>query len=132
MSPLKPALHPGWPLLWWPLATAEDAGPHSRPRGAVLLVARLIGGGLVLGVNGDVARAGFVVIRPVKLFRDAEEILVGDGIPAAGETVCKERQEAGRSRQQLLGLQISCPRRSEGDAAPDAGVTQGCPNPGTL
>lgn len=92
----------------WP--PPEDAGAHSRLWGPVLLVIRLIGGGLVLGVNGDVARPSFVVIRPVKLLRDAQEVLVGDGIPAAGETLCKERQEAGKSRQQLPGLQISCPQ----------------------
>lgn len=99
----------------WP--PPEDAGAHSRLWGPVLLVTRLVGGRLVLGVNGDVGRPGFVVIGFVKLLRDVQEVLIGDGIAAAGETLCKERQGAGESRQRLA-------------RAPNAASPHGWPDPG--
>lgn len=105
----------GWSLSGWPWAAGHprDAGGHSRLRGVVLLVTRLIRGCLVLGVEGDVGRLGFVVIGLVKLLRDAQEVLVGDGILAPGETLCKDRRE------------------KRGDAAPAAACIHGCHDPVT-
>lgn len=49
----------------------------------------------MLRVDGDVVGLSLVVIRPIELLGDVEQLLVADGIVAAGEVLCGERWELG-------------------------------------